>query len=188
MMRSILRQVLLSGVLLATAILVVASGVAANAAAHTSKSAAAAGASIASASLAHSGWDATWAASPMAPTTLLPNLAVAGFNDQTVRNVIFTSVGGSELRVRLSNTFGTSVLQVGGVSVGVVLTGAQLVPGTTHMVTFGGHSSVTLPVGAEAFSDPLSITVSPLEVLAVSLYLPMATGQATYHGSAQQTN
>jgi len=182
-MRSILRQVLLSGVMLVTAVLVVASGVAANAAAHTSKSSA-----VAAASTADSEWDATWATSPMAPTSLSPNLAVAGFNDQTVRNVIFTSVGGSELRVRLSNTFGTSVLQVGGVSVGVVLTGAQLVPGTTHMVTFGGHSSVTLPVGAEAFSDPLSMTVSPLEVLAVSLYLPVATGQATYHGSAQQTN
>lgn len=188
MMRSILRQVLLSGVLLVTAVLVVASGVAANAAAHTSKSSAAAGASVASASPADSGWDATWAASPMAPTSLLPNLAVAGFNDQTVRNVIFTSVGGSELRVRLSNTFGTSALHVGGVSVGIVLTGAQLVPGTTHTVTFGGHSSVTLPAGAEAFSDPLSMTVSPLEVLAVSLYLPVATGPATYHSGAQQTN
>src|SRR5438132_12017256 len=131
MMRSILRQVLLSGVLLVTAVLVVASGVAANAAAKTSKSCGA------SASLAHSGWDATWAASPMAPTTLLPNLAVAGFNDQTVRNVIFTSVGGSDLRVRLSNTFGTSVLQVGGVRVGVVLNGAVLVTGPTQTVTIG---------------------------------------------------
>src|SRR5258706_21703 len=111
MMRAILRQVLLSAVMLVTAILVVASGVAANAAAHTSKS------SAASASLAHSGWDATWAASPMAPTTLLPNLAVAGVNDQTVRNVIFTSVGGSELRVRLSNTFGTSDFRAVGDSI-----------------------------------------------------------------------
>jgi lysophospholipase L1-like esterase len=118
----------------------------------------------------------------------LPNLAVAGFNNQTVRNVIFTSIGGSELRVRLSNTFGTSALHVGGVSVGIVLTGAQLVPGTTHRVTFGGHVSVTVLVGAEVVSDPLSMTVSPLEDLAVSLYLPVATGPTTYHLTAQQTN
>ncbi|GAC1399334.1 MAG: SGNH/GDSL hydrolase family protein [Chloroflexota bacterium] len=132
--------------------------------------------------------DATWTASPMAPTSFSPNLAVAGFNDQTVRNVIYTSIGGNELRVRLSNTFGTSPLHVGGVSVGIVLTGAQLVPGTTHTVTFGGHSSVTLPAGDEAISDPLSLTVAPLEDLAISLYLPMPTGPATYHSSAQQTN
>ena len=187
-MKKLNRSKLVLSMITLVMVIAVASGLVANAAAMTSKSSAAAGASAASASPAGSGWDATWAASPHAPTSLLPNLAVAGFKDQTVRNVIFTSVGGSELRVRLSNTFGTSALHVGGVSVGIVLTGAQLVPGTTHTVTFGGHSSVTVPVGAEAVSDPLSMTVSPLEVLAVSLYLPVATGPATYHAFAQQTN
>ncbi len=119
---------------------------------------------------------------------MLPNLANAGFNNQTVRNIVYTSVGGSGLRVRLSNTFGTAALRVGRVSVGVELTGAQLVPGTTHPVTFGGHASVTLPAGAEAVSDPVSLQVSPQENLAVSVYLPMATGPATYHLSGQQTN
>ena len=35
------------------------------------------------------------------------------FSDQTVRNIIDTSVGGSSLRVQLSNTFGSAPLQVG---------------------------------------------------------------------------
>ncbi|MBV9797911.1 MAG: hypothetical protein JO039_07700, partial [Solirubrobacterales bacterium] len=124
----------------------------------------------------------------MAPTPLLPNLANAGFNNQTVRNIVFTSIGGSSVRVRVSNTFGTSGLRIGRVTVGIELTGAQLVPGTVHPVTFGGHAAVTLPAGSEAVSDPVSLTVSPLEDLAVSLYLPMATGPATYHSGAQQTN
>ncbi len=142
----------------------------------------------ASAAPAGSGSDATWAASPMAPTPLIPNLANAGFNNQTVRNIVYTSVGGSDLRVRLSNTFGTTALRIGPVSVAVELTGAQLVPGTVHRVTFGGRASVTLPAGAEAVSDPVSLQVSPQEDLAVSLYLPVATGPATYHAGAQQTN
>ena len=142
----------------------------------------------ASASPAGSGSDGTWAASPMAPTPLVPNLANAGFNNQTVRNVVYTSVGGSGLRVRLSNTFGTTALRIGRVSVGIELTGAQLVRGTTHPVTFGGHASVTLPAGAQTVSDPVSLKVSPLEDLAVSVYLPVATGPATYHSGAQQTN
>ena len=142
----------------------------------------------ASAAPAASGSDATWAASPMAPTPLVPNLANAGFNNQTVRNIVYTSVGGSDLRVRVSNTFGMTALQIGRVSVGVELTGAQLVRGTTHPVTFGGRASVTLPVGAEAVSDPVSLQVSPQENLAVSVYLPLPTGPATYHSGAQQTN
>jgi lysophospholipase L1-like esterase len=110
------------------------------------------------------------------------------FADQTVRNVIFTSVGGSALRVRVSNTFGSAPLQVGAVSVGVVLDGSQLLPGTSRTVTFGGKTSVTVPAGAEELSDRVSFAVQPLTELAVSVYLPDATGGATNHSDAQQNN
>ena len=133
------------------------------------------------------GWVASWAASPMAGTSRGSAAAHTGFADQTVRNIIYTSVGGDELRVQVSNTFGATPLTVGAVSVGVVLDGAQLVPGTTRPVTFRGAASVTVPAGAEALSDPLAMTVRPLQELAVSLYLPAATGPATNHSDAQQT-
>jgi lysophospholipase L1-like esterase len=144
-------------------------------------------ASSASLSHARSGWVATWAASPMQGTALESATAYAGFSNQTVRNIIYTSVGGDEVRVQVSNTFGTTSLTVGGVSVGVVLDGAQLVPGTARAVTFGGKASVTIPAGAQVLSDPLAMRVMPLQELAVSLYLPKATGPATNHGDAQQT-
>jgi len=134
------------------------------------------------------GWVTTWAGSPQAPTPLFPNPANAGFSNQTVRNIVFTSVGGNQIRIRLSNAFGKHAVTVGRASVGIPLTGAQLVPGTTHPVTFGGKASVTIPRGAEVVSDPVPLKVSPLEQLAVSLYLPVATGRATYHFTAQQTN
>jgi lysophospholipase L1-like esterase len=133
---------------------------------------------------ARSGWVATWAAAPqLADATASPE----AFSDQTVRNIIYTSVGGNELRVRVSNTFGTTPLRVGAVSVGVALVGAQLVPGTSHKVTFRGKASVTIPAGAEVLSDPLAMTVLPLQVLEVSIYLPTPTGPATYHMDALQT-
>src|SRR3954451_9454271 len=132
-------------------------------------------------------WEATWAASPMSPTPAMPNPANAGFTNQTVRNIVYTSIGGNEVRVRLSNVFGTGRLRVGSLWIGVELTGARLVPGTLHRLTFAGHRSITVPPGAEAVSDPVTMTVSPQEDLAISVYLPGATGQATYHSSAQQT-
>jgi lysophospholipase L1-like esterase len=125
-------------------------------------------------------WVASWAASPMSGTT--------SFNDQTVRNIVYTSVGGNSLRVQMTNTFGSAPLTVGGVSVGVVLDGAQLVPGMSHTVTFGGKDSVTIPAGAQVLSDPLAVKVQPLEELAISVYLPSATGPATNHSDAQQNN
>jgi lysophospholipase L1-like esterase len=148
----------------------------------------AASASASPAGSGSSAWVATWAASPMQGTALESPLAHAGFKNQTVRNIIYTSVGGDQVRVQVSNTFGRKPLTVGAVSIGVVLFGAQLVPGTSRMLTFGGHRSVTIAPGGQALSDPLPMHVRPLEELAVSLYLPTATGPATNHGDAQQTN
>jgi hypothetical protein len=109
------------------------------------------------------------------------------FSNQTVRNIIYTSVGGSQVRIQLSNTFGSSPLTVGAVSVGEVLAGARLVPGTSQPLTFGGSATVTIPAGSEVLSDPLPMHVLPLEELAVSIYLPNPTGPATSHAEAQQT-
>lgn len=126
------------------------------------------------------GWVASWAASPMAGST--------SFSDQTVRDIVYTSAGGNSLRVRVSNTFGSAPLKVGAVSVGVVLDGAQLVPGTSHTLTFGGKTATTIPAGAQVLSDPLPVHVRPLTEMAVSVYLPTATGPATNHSDAQQIN
>lgn len=124
---------------------------------------------------------ATWTASPLGGSA-------TQFDNQTVRNIIYTSVSGSEVQVRLSNTFGSGPVEVGATSLGVVLDGAQLVPGMSHSVTFGGHTSVTIPAGEEVLSDPIHMQVPRLTELAVDLYLPSPTGPATYHQLAWQTN
>jgi lysophospholipase L1-like esterase len=88
--------------------------------------------------------------------------------------------------VQLSNTFGSAPLRIGAVSVGVVLNGSQLLPETSRTVTFGGKTSVTIPAGAQKVSDPVAFNVQPLTELAVSVYVPDATGGATNHSDAQQ--
>ena len=127
------------------------------------------------------GWVATWTASPQSGNS-------TQLSDQTVRNIIYTSSSGSKARIRLSNTFGTDPVDVGAASVGVVLDGAQLAPGTSHPVTFGGQASVTIPAGGQVLSDPVDMRVPRLTELAVDVYLPNPTSSATYHAAAWQTN
>ena len=127
------------------------------------------------------GWVATWAASPLGGDT-------TQFSNQTVRNIIYTGVSGSEVQVRLSNTFGNQPVEIGATSLGIVLDGAQLVPGTSDSVTFGGQTAVTIPAGKEILSDPIHMQVPRLTKLAVDLYLPNPTGPATYHALAWETN
>jgi len=127
------------------------------------------------------GWVATWTASPQGGDT-------TQLSDQTVRNIIYTSVSGSAVRVRLSNAFGTSPVTVGSASLGVVLDGARLAPGTSHAMTFGGRSSVTIPAGGQVESDAVNLRVPRLTELAVDLYLPSPASPVTYHAAAWQTN
>jgi lysophospholipase L1-like esterase len=111
-----------------------------------------------------------------------------GFTNQTVRNIVYPSVGGDRVRVRLSNAFGTAPLTVGDASVAVDETGAETVPGTTRQLRFDGSTSVTIPIGAEVLSDPVHLRVLPLEDLAVSVYVPALSGPATFHWTAMQTS
>ncbi|MCW2934960.1 MAG: secreted protein, partial [Actinomycetia bacterium] len=134
---------------------------------------------------ARASWVATWAASPMAASD--SEQAEKGFSNQTIREIIYTSVGGEALRVHLSNLFGSRPLTIGKASVGVVLDGGKLVPASSRPLTFGGKLAVTVPAGATVTSDPLRGRVAPLAELAVSLYLPGSTGPATNHLYAGQT-
>src|SRR5215471_14295938 len=135
-------------------------------------------------------WVGTWASSPMSGSgNVFSPTCPAGsgqFSNETVRNIVYTSVGGDRVRIRLSNAFGTTSLTIGDASVAVAETGAETVPGTMRQLQFNGQTSVTIPVGAEVVSDPVQLTVQPLEDLAVSVYVQSMSGPATYHATAIQ--
>ncbi|HEU5160038.1 MAG TPA: SGNH/GDSL hydrolase family protein [Streptosporangiaceae bacterium] len=132
------------------------------------------------------GWVATWGAGAMAPSALVST--VQTLDDQTVRNIVYTSVGGSALRIRVSNAFGDRTVTIGAATVARQASRAALDPATVRRLTFGGQPSVRLARGAAALSDPVRMTVPALSTLAVSLYLPAPTGPATYHQDSRQTN
>src|SRR6185312_13344683 len=108
----------------------------------------------------------TWSASaqPATPASLAGpgDQSAAGFDNQTVRNIVFTSAGGSQVQVRVSNVFSDQPLVVGRVDVAVEKSGARLEPNTDHALTFSGRRSITIPPGAEVVSDPAAMAVPPL--------------------------
>jgi len=120
------------------------------------------------------------------------------FSNQTIREIVHTTIGGSSVRIRLSNTFGTRAIRLDAVFIGLQKMepreaglqrdGAALAPRSNHEVTFGGSRSIAIPEGAEALSDPISFSVGSEQNLAISLFTAGETGPATVHGSAFQTN
>src|SRR5260370_24939757 len=109
----------------------------------------------------------------------LPPANTVQYNNQTLREIVHTSVGGDQVRVRIANTFGTSPLVIGAAHVAVSSSGSAIVPGTDRVLTFGGRTSVTIPAGAPAVSDPVDLHVEAVSGVAVSLYLPSATAAET---------
>lgn len=131
-------------------------------------------------------WVGTWSCAQVAPNTT--GLSATGFTDQTVREIVHTTVGGSQLRIRLSNVFGTGPLSITGVHIAVRASGAATVPGTDHTVTFGQKTSTTIAAGDRAVSDPVALRVAPQQDLAVSIFFAEASGPATWHPNAHSTN
>jgi hypothetical protein len=148
-------------------------------------------ASLATATAAWAGsnseeWVATWSTALHEPDLGVPGLANAGFNNQTLRQIVHTSVGGHQLRVRLS-TFGAGALVVGSAHVALVAVGSATVPGSDRTLTFGGRPTITIPPGASVVSDPMGLDVPTLGDLALSIFVPGKTGPAAWHFEARQT-
>jgi len=127
-------------------------------------------------------WITTWSTA----NAEVPN--PKAFKNQTIREVVHTSIGGRAVRIRLANTFSTQPVTFDAVYVGLQKSGASLVRGSNHRVTFGGDNSTTIREGAEALSDPISLTVGSEQNLVVSVYTAGKTGSATTHSIALQTN
>lgn len=131
-------------------------------------------------------WVTTWATSP----STLPGIEAdeAVVEDQTLRLIVHTSVGGSGLRLRLSNYHGDRPMHIGAASIALHSEGSSIQAGSSRSIRFGGRESITIARGAVVISDPLAFDVPALSNLSVSLYLPEASGFLTAHALSNQTN
>jgi lysophospholipase L1-like esterase len=160
-------------------------------------------------------WVGTWATSevgrpqnpPAPPTTpqpppFMPSACPAGgggrppagfmhFTNQTLRQIVHTSVGGSRARVVLSNAYGTAPLTIGAAQLALRDKDSALQAGSNRPLTFSGQPTFTIPPGALVYSDPVSLAIPQMADVAIDLYLPGTTNTPaplTMHTTAVQTN
>ena len=119
---------------------------------------------------------------PPAPVTL---------SNQTIRQIVRTSIGGSRVRVVLSNVFGTAPLEIGAAHVALRQAEA-LISGAAKPMTFSGRPTTVIRPGAVVVSDPVELMVPALADLAIDLFVPGDLGvgpsPVTTHQGAAQTN
>jgi lysophospholipase L1-like esterase len=123
-------------------------------------------------------WITSWGAATQGPNPADP-LSESGFRNRTLRQTVFLTAGGSEVRVRFSNVFGRRALKIAQATVGLQSRGATVAAGTMRHLTFDGRPSVSIPPGFDRMSDPVRLSVPGLHRLLISAYLPGPTGPAT---------
>ena len=133
-------------------------------------------------------WVGTWTASPQ-PTWsqdfAFPTKIPETVRDQTFRQVVKISLGGSRFRFLFSNAYGDKPLTIGAASVAVACQRCRA--GSIRKITFGGRDSIVIPPGAPAISDPVALRVSSQAHLFISTYLPRETELKTFHWDGRQT-
>jgi len=140
-------------------------------------SSAAFAASTAAPAAAAPSWVGTWSAAANG------GVSTSGYAGYTIRNLVHTSLGGPRIRVKLSNAFGTQPVLFARTTVGLqqLRRSAAMAPGTVRNVTLGMNGSVTVPAGAELYSDPVDLPLADTADLFVTTFTPDPSGPVTYH-------
>jgi lysophospholipase L1-like esterase len=127
----------------------------------------------------------------------LPAANASGATDQSFRFIIKPDLWGDQVRIKLSNAFGTQTVTFGAASVALQDYQANVVKGTGVAVTFnGGAAFVRVPAGKEVYSDPVPLSFVDRigkkglagRNLAVSLAVRGASGPASYHADSFATS
>jgi lysophospholipase L1-like esterase len=112
----------------------------------------------------------------------------------TLRQFVRTSIGGKQLRVRFSNAYGTSPVEIRAVhvalSAGKGSSGEGTIePSTDKVLMFQGATPISIPAGGEVVSDPTEYEVPALGNLAVSIYFgEVSATTVTGHPGSRTTS
>jgi lysophospholipase L1-like esterase len=134
-------------------------------------------------------WVGSWSTSQQLPE---PENALASddLRDATLRQIVHLSIGGSRLRVHLSNAYGTTPLHLTAIHIARPISAASagIDSATDKGLLFAGKGDVIIPAGAEYISDPIDFAVPPLSDLAISIRYEAPPTQQTGHPGSRATS
>ncbi|MEU0506258.1 GDSL-type esterase/lipase family protein [Nocardia sp. NPDC005998] len=135
-------------------------------------------------------WVGSWMAAPsdsfgVIDPSLAPQLSAG---DQTFRLVVTPHLGGSTMRVHLTNRTRPTPIEIGHVTIGAQADDAAVHPDSLREVTFGGGRGVTIPAWGDLVSDPIELSFNAFEPLSIGVYVPGTAVLPTEHFVANATS
>lgn len=132
-------------------------------------------------------WIGTWASSPQLAEAkdIPPEL---NGSSVTIRQVVHVSAGGSKIRVRFSNAFGTASLHLAKAHVAISAGNGSVRIESDRELTFHGRTAVSIPAGALVISDALDFQLPALSDLAITAYFKDLPSTVTAHPGSRTTS
>jgi lysophospholipase L1-like esterase len=135
-------------------------------------------------------WVATWATSPQLTETA--NNPPAALSGSTLRQVIHVSLGGSQIRVQLTNEYSGSAVTINKAHVAVCkaipLVDSTIDTSTDKPLLFSGKESVTIAAKEAVWSDPLDFSLAPLSNVSITIAFGTAPTDVTGHPGSRTTS
>lgn len=136
---------------------------------------------------AHAQWIGTWAAA--AEFTGPGDMPASSLSNRSLREVIHVSIGGSELRLKISNEFSKEPVDIRSMYIADALEGWEIQTKTARYVTFNGKRNVTVEPGKALYSDVIKYPLKPLQRLTVTInYGETTPVNATSHRGSRTTS
>lgn len=107
-----------------------------------------------------------------------------GLSNNTLRQIVHSTLGGKQLRLRFSNVFGTDTVEMKSVHIALApgaVTSSSIDLSTDKSLKFSGAESISIPAGKDVWSDPIAFDLPPFSNLAISIYFGQTSGAVTGH-------
>jgi len=132
-------------------------------------------------------WTGTWATA--VEYTGEGDMPARSLSGRSVRQVVRVSLGGTRMRLQLSNVFGSGATEIRSVYVADALDSCDINARTARVLTFNGRRSITLKAGESVMSDVVKYNLKPLQRLSITVCYGNETPEhATSHRGSRTTS
>ena len=135
----------------------------------------------------NSGWVGTWTTAPqlVEPHNMPP---APGLTDYTIRQIVRVSVGGEEVRLRFSNAFSKSPVEMKLAAIAQVSEGGSIDVSSQKLLKFNKNESVTMNPGGEVYSDPINFNLKSGSLIAITIHFGQTSPDVTGHPGSRTTS
>src|SRR3712207_2000481 len=125
-------------------------------------------------------WVGTWATAqqPVVRAYMPYN---NNMTNRSVRQVVKVSIGGDVIRLRLSNLYGKTPVEIRSVYVAVLKDSFEIHAHTARYLRFGNKYQTVIPVGKSVVSDALQFELHRLDRVAITINYAKAPAVPTVH-------